>query len=48
MRSWFEELKSGTIELLMTIPISTLQAMIAKHLAAWAVLGLSLLLTFPL
>jgi ABC-2 type transport system permease protein len=48
MRSWSEERKSGTIELLMTLPISTWQAMIAKHLAAWAVLGLSLLLTFPL
>ncbi|WP_339725206.1 ABC transporter permease subunit [uncultured Paraglaciecola sp.] len=48
MRSWSEERKSGTIELLMTLPISTWQAMLAKHLAAWAVLGLSLLLTFPL
>jgi ABC-2 type transport system permease protein len=47
MRSWSEERKSGTI-VLVTLPISTLQAMIAKHLAAWAVLGLSLLLTFPL
>lgn len=48
MRSWSEERKSGTIELLMTLPISTWQAMLAKHLAAWAVLGLSLVLTFPL
>ncbi len=48
MRSWSEERKSGSIELLMTLPISTWQATIAKHLAAWAVLGLSLLLTFPL
>jgi ABC-2 type transport system permease protein len=48
MRSWSEERKSGTIELLMTLPISTWQVMLAKHLAAWAVLGLSLLLTFPL
>jgi ABC-2 type transport system permease protein len=48
MRSWSEERKSGTIELLMTLPISIWQAMLAKHLAAWAVLGLSLLLTFPL
>lgn len=48
MRSWSEERKSGTIELLMTLPISTWHAMLAKHLAAWAVLGLSLLLTFPL
>lgn len=48
MRSWSEERKSGTIELLMTLPVSTWQAMLAKHLAAWSVLGLSLLLTFPL
>ncbi|MFT4808601.1 MAG: ABC-2 type transport system permease protein [Paraglaciecola sp.] len=48
MRSWSEERKSGTIELLMTLPISTWQAMLAKHFAAWAVLGLSLFLTFPL
>ena len=48
MRSWSEQRKSGTIELLMTLPISSWQAMLAKHLAAWSVLGLSLLLTFPL
>lgn len=48
MRTWSEERKSGTIELLMTLPVSTLQATIAKFLAAWAVLGLALLLTFPL
>jgi len=48
MRSWSEERKSGSIELLMTLPISTWQAMLAKYLAAWAVLGLALLMTFPL
>lgn len=48
MRSWSEERKSGSIELLMTLPITPWQAMLAKHLAAWSVLGLSLLLTFPL
>ncbi len=48
MRSWSEERKSGSIELLMTLPITTLQAMLGKFLAAWAVLGLSLILTFPL
>lgn len=48
MRSWSEERKSGTIELLMTLPITTAQAVIGKFLAAWAVLGLSLALTFPL
>lgn len=48
MRSWSEERKSGTIELLMTLPISVTQAVLGKFIAAWAVLGLSLLLTFPL
>ncbi|MDP5028941.1 MAG: ABC transporter permease [Paraglaciecola sp.] len=48
MRTWSEERKSGSIELLMTLPISTWQAMIAKYLAAWLVLGLALVLTFPL
>ena len=48
MRSWSEERKSGTIELLMTLPVTTLQAMVAKFLATWAILGLSLLLTFPM
>lgn len=48
MRTWSEERKSGTIELLMTLPITTTQAMLGKFLAAWCILGLSLVLTFPL
>ncbi|MFC6440575.1 ABC transporter permease [Bowmanella sp. JS7-9] len=48
MRSWSEERKSGSIELLMTLPISVWQAMLGKFLAAWLVLGLALALTFPL
>ena len=48
MRTWSEERKSGTIELLMTLPITPWQAMLGKFLAAWAVLGLALVLTFPL
>ncbi|MCC2618189.1 ABC transporter permease [Aestuariibacter halophilus] len=48
MRSWSEERKSGTIELLMTLPISTFEALLGKFLAAWSVLGLSLILTFPM
>jgi ABC-2 type transport system permease protein len=48
MRTWSEERKSGTIELLMTLPVTTLQAMLGKFLAAWCILGLSLVLTFPL
>lgn len=48
MRSWAEERKNGSIELLMTLPITAFEAMLGKFLAAWAVLGLSLALTFPL
>ncbi|GGO72159.1 ABC transporter permease subunit [Bowmanella pacifica] len=48
MRSWSEERKSGSIELLMTLPVTVWQVMLGKFLAAWAVLGLALLLTFPL
>ncbi len=48
MRTWSEERKSGTIELLMTLPVTPVQATLAKFLAAWCVLGLSLVLTFPL
>jgi ABC-2 type transport system permease protein len=48
MRLWAEERKSGTIELLMTLPITPWQAVIGKFLAAWAVAGVALLLTFPM
>lgn len=47
MRLWAEEKKSGTIELLLTLPVSLFQATAGKFLAAWAFLGLALLLTFP-
>jgi ABC-2 type transport system permease protein len=48
MRTWSEERKSGTIELLMTLPVTAFEAMLGKFLAAWMILGLSLVLTFPL
>jgi len=48
MRLWAEERKSGTIELLMTLPVSTVDAVIGKFLAAWAFCGLALVLTFPM
>jgi len=48
MRMWAEEAKAGTIELLLTLPISLAQAMLGKFLAAWLFIGLALLLTFPI
>jgi ABC-2 type transport system permease protein len=48
MRLWAEERQSGTIEFLMTQPISTLQAVLGKFLAAWVFVGIALVLTFPL
>jgi ABC-2 type transport system permease protein len=47
MRLWTEEAKSGTLELLLTLPINLWQAMLGKFLAAWFFVGLALLLTFP-
>ncbi len=47
MRLWSEERKSGTIELLMTLPISVSEAVIGKFLAAWLFTGIALILTFP-
>lgn len=48
MRLWAEERKSGTIELLMTLPVSLKSLVIGKYLAAWIFTGVSLLLTFPI
>jgi len=47
MRLWAEERRSGTLELLLTMPITPWQAIIAKFLASWVFLGVALLLTFP-
>lgn len=48
MRLWAEERKSGSIELLMTLPITPWQAVLGKFLAAWAFTGIALALTFPI
>ena len=48
MRLWAEERKSGTIELLMTLPIKPWEAIGGKFLAAWAFIGVALMLTFPM
>lgn len=48
MRLWAEERKSGSIELLMTLPITPWQAVLGKFLAAWAFTAIALALTFPI
>jgi ABC-2 type transport system permease protein len=48
MRLWSEERKSGSIELLLTLPITVRQAVLGKFFAAWAFIGAALLLTFPM
>lgn len=48
MRLWAEERKSGTLELLLTLPLAPWQAVLGKFLAAWVFLGLALVLTFPM
>lgn len=47
MRLWSEERRQGTIELLFTTSVTPAQAIVGKMAAAWAFLGLALLLTFP-
>jgi len=48
MRLWAEERKTGTIEFLMTLPITTAQAVLGKFLAAWLFVGCALVLTCPM
>ena len=48
MRLWAEERKSGTIELLMTLPLTTAQSVVGKFFAAWFFIFIALILTFPI
>src|ERR1043165_9404461 len=47
MRLWAEERRVGTLELLLTKPITPCQAILGKFLASWIFLALALALTFP-
>src|SRR2546428_8517433 len=48
MRLWAEERRVGTIELLLTMPITAWQAIVGKFLASWLFLGVALVMTFPI
>jgi ABC-2 type transport system permease protein len=48
MRLWAEERRTGTMELLMTLPVPLWATVVGKFLAAWAFTGIALALTFPI
>jgi ABC-2 type transport system permease protein len=48
MRLWTDERRSGTIELLMTLPITTWEAVLGKFFAAWGFATIAIALTFPI
>lgn len=48
MRLWAEERRTGTIELVLTLPVTLAQVIVGKFLAAWLFIGLALALTFPM
>ena len=47
MGTWADERRSGTAELILTLPMTATQALVGKFLASWAFLGIALALTFP-
>jgi ABC-2 type transport system permease protein len=48
MRLWAEERRLGTIELILTLPVTVAEVILGKFFAAWAFIGVALLLTFPM
>jgi ABC-2 type transport system permease protein len=47
MRLWAEERRSGSVELLLTLPVTVPEAVLGKYLAAWGFTGIALALTVP-
>ncbi len=48
MRLWAEERRTGTMELLLTLPVPLWATVVGKYLAAWAFIAVALALTFPI
>jgi ABC-2 type transport system permease protein len=48
MRLWADERRTGTIELILTLPVTLPEVIMGKFIAAWLFIGLGLFLTFPL
>jgi ABC-2 type transport system permease protein len=48
MGLWSEERNAGTIELLFTLPVTMMQAVVSKFLAGWIFIGVALVLTCPI
>jgi len=48
MRLWSEERRLGTMELLLTMPVASWQAIVGKFVASWLFLAIALALTFPM
>jgi ABC-2 type transport system permease protein len=48
MRLWADERRTGTVELLLTLPVPIWATVLGKFLAAWAFIGVALALTFPI
>lgn len=48
MRLWAEERRLGTLELILTLPVTVVEAILGKFLAAWVFIGVALFLTFPM